>query len=382
LGYGGGQLWLSELLDRMGAGRNFRCTVMAPQSGPLAPELRRLGIDVHISGTIPTERADAYEGRLAEAISWASPQGFTNVLVNTFLAFPGADLASRLAIPCVWAIHESWPPGVFWSVAYPPGGIDRQVKQAAMRALAACPAVVFEADATRALYADATRPGAAMVVRYGVRTLTIRDYRAANERGAARKSLGLTGFDRILLVMGTVEPRKWQTGLALAFSQIAHAHPDTALAFVGAGDTPYVHGLTEYLRLSGLNQQVRMQPVVADSNPWYRAADALVCASDVESMPRSALEAMAFGLPVAASAVFGLPELITDGETGLLFEGSDLKATTDGLERLLALSPHELGAIGAAGRQHVFEHYDSAGYADRIRRLLHEGRDDSVARAR
>lgn len=181
--------------------------------------------------------------------------------------------------------------------------------------------------------------------------------------------------------MGTVEPRKWQTGLALAFAQIAHTHPDTALAFVGAGDTPYVHGLTEYLRLAGLNQQVHVQPVVADSSPWYRAADALVCASDVESMPRSVLEAMAFGLPVASAKVFGLPELITDGETGLLFEGSDLSAAVAGLERLLTLRPDELSAIATAGRRHVFEHYDSAGYAGRIRRLLHEGRDDSLARA-
>ena len=125
------------------------------------------------------------------------------------------------------------------------------------------------------------------------------------------EQLGLTGFRRILLVVGTVEARKGQTLLAQAFQQIAGRHPDTALVFVGAGDTPYVLGLTEYLGLVGLNHQVRVEPVVADSNPWYRAADALVCASDVESMPRTVLEAMAFGLPVLSTAIFGLPELIS-----------------------------------------------------------------------
>ena len=153
------------------------------------------------------------------------------------------------------------------------------------------------------------------------------------------------------------------------------------MVFVGAGDTPYVHGLTEYLGLVGLNHQVRVEPVVADSNPWYRAADALVCASDVESMPRTVLEAMAFGLPVLSTAIFGLPELISDDRTGLLYEAADVDAAIAGLERLLTTSAPELAEIAAAGRRHVFENYDSAGYADHIKGLLHAGSDDSVTSA-
>jgi glycosyltransferase involved in cell wall biosynthesis len=378
LGYGGGQIWLLELLDRMGAGRDFPATVVSPAGGPLGAALRRLGIAVHVNGGIPADRTDAYEGRLRETAAWAAPQGFTHVLVNTLLAFAGADLASRLGLPCIWAIHESWPPRVFWSIAYPPGGIHRQVQLAALRALAATNAVIFEAEATRALYADYTRPGASKVVRYGVRTRAIRDYCAAVDRESARRQLGLTGLRRILLVMGTVEPRKGQTLLALAFQQIAQRHPDTALVFVGAGDTPYVLGLTEYLGLVGLNHQVRVEPVVADSSPWYRAADALVCASDVESMPRTVLEAMAFGLPVLSTAIFGLPELITDGQTGFLYDAGDVDAAVAGLERLLTASAPELAEIAAAGCRHVFDHYDSAGYADHIKGMLHTGSDDSV----
>jgi D-inositol-3-phosphate glycosyltransferase len=382
LGYGGGQLWLSELLNRMGAGRDFACTLVTPQSGPLAPVLRRLGITVHVNGWMPADRADAYEGRLAELASWAAPQGFSSVLVNTFLAFVGADLAMRLGLPYAWAIHESWTPSMFWSAAYPPGGVDPDVKHAALRALGACDAVVFEADATRALYAGHTRPGAAMVVHYGIRTREIRDYCDSVDQETARKQLGLTGFRRVLLVMGTVEPRKWQTMIALAFRQLAAAHPDTALVFVGGGDTPYARGLTEYLGQVGLNQQVRVEPVVADTYPWYRAADALICASDVESLPRSVLEAMAFGVPVAAASVFGLAELLTDGDTGLLFEGADLRAAIDAFDRLLTMRPDALSDIARAGQELVFDGYDSAGYAQRFTDVLQaiSGRAPASAR--
>ncbi|HEX4433139.1 MAG TPA: glycosyltransferase family 4 protein [Frankiaceae bacterium] len=372
LGYGGGQLWLSELLERMGAGRDFACTLVCPQTGPLAPVLRRLGITIHVNGWTPADRADVYEGRVAELASWAAAQNFSSVLVNTFLSFPGADMATRLGLPCAWAIHESWTPSMFWSAAYPPDGVDPGVKNAALRALGACDAVVFEADATRALYAGHTRPGAAMVVKYGIRTQVIRDYCDEIDRETARKQLGLHEFRRVLLVMGTVEPRKWQTMIALAFQQVAAGHPDTALVFVGGGDTPYAHGLTEYLRRVGLNQQVRVEPVVADTYPWYRAADALICASDVESLPRSVLEAMAFGVPVAAASVFGLPELISDGETGLLFEGADLRSAVDAFDRLLTMRPDALDAIARAGQQLVFDDYDSAGYAQRLTDVLHE----------
>src|SRR6202042_540736 len=84
--------------------------------------------------------------------------------------------------------------------------------------------------------------------------------------------------------------------------------------------------------------------------------------SDLESLPRSALEVMCFGVPVLATAVFGLPELLEDGRTGFLFEPNDLEATAAALHRVLALGDSELAAVGEAGRRHILEDYDSAGY--------------------
>ena len=82
----------------------------------------------------------------------------------------------------------------------------------------------------------------------------------------------------------------------------------------------------------------RVVPVVKDTYQWYAVADLFVLPSDLESLPRSVLEAMAFGVPVAAARAFGLPELIDDGRTGYLCEPRDLVALSEMLEQGLTMA--------------------------------------------
>ena len=116
--------------------------------------------------------------------------------------------------------------------------------------------------------------------------------------------------------------------------------------------------------------RIRVEPVVPDTAPWYRAADLLVSASDIESMPRSALEVMCLGVPVLATAIFGLPELITDGSNGFLFEAGDLDALKGALHRVFGFDPEELAAVGGAASRLIHAEYDSAGYATTVISLL------------
>jgi D-inositol-3-phosphate glycosyltransferase len=375
LGLGGGQLYLYELLRRMGEVLDFNAVVVAPEDGPLRARFEHLGIAVQVSGHTPMGDPEAYEGRLAHLGAWLQSRNPDAVIANSLASFAGVDAAVRLGLPAMWAIHESMALDDFWALAYPPGHVDRHVRARARDAARGSAALIFESDATRALFAPVTRgPGHAVTVPYGIDVAAIEAHRADVDRAAVRRDLGIASDARVLLCMATLEPRKSQTVLAQAFARICRRYPDAFLAFVGdQGVSPYSDALREVLRTSGTQRQATVRPMTDRIYDWYLAADVLVSASDVESMPRSALEAMLFERPYVAADVFGVPELITDGETGFLFGSRDVGELERALVAVLELGEDELRAVGRNSRELVAGGHDSAGYArfyaDRLREL-------------
>ena len=96
----------------------------------------------------------------------------------------------------------------------------------------------------------------------------------------------------------------------------------------------------------------------------------VVCASDVESMPRTVLEAMGWETPVLATNVFGLPELIEDGHSGWLCEPCDVGELARALSRALDSSEEERRQIGRAGRSLVERRHSLDVYGNEIAELL------------
>jgi glycosyltransferase involved in cell wall biosynthesis len=93
-------------------------------------------------------------------------------------------------------------------------------------------------------------------------------------------------------------------------------------------------------------------------------------------MPISVLEAMAAGLPVIASAVGGVPELVVDGETGILVPPGDVAALADAIARVLTDADLRT-SFGAAGRRRAEERFDVAAFRAAHVRLYR----DALARA-
>jgi D-inositol-3-phosphate glycosyltransferase len=374
LGLGGGQLYLQEMLRHVLAAEDVSCTVLALVDGVLRDELEDWGAQVHVTGPVPLDGLD-YEARMLELAGLAVATRANLVLANTTGAFWGPDLAGRLGVPAVWAIHESFTVDHFERAAWarPP---DAHVAARLRAALAGAAAVVFEADATRRLYEPALAPGRSVRIDYGVDLDRIDRYRRDHDRDALRAAHGVDPDQCLLVSVGTYEPRKAQAGLTVAFARVADDHPGAVLALVGDTGTDYAGGVRGVVDRLGMVDRVLLEPVTPDVDAWYLMADGFVLASDVESLPRSMLEAMAFGAPVVASSVFGVPEVITDGHDGLLFEPLDLGSLTAALGRFLALPPDERTTIGARGRRHVETVRPSKYYADAYRRLFEVLIDD------
>lgn len=125
------------------------------------------------------------------------------------------------------------------------------------------------------------------------------------------------------LIVGAVcvmRPEKRIDWLLEAFAEVSRTQPGLRLLLVGSGpETSRLLELRNRLGLSGICHFESSQPNAAD---WMRGIDIFVNASSIESFPNAVLEAMACGCCVIGSSVGGIPELITNGEDGLVFESS------------------------------------------------------------
>ena len=357
LGLGGGQLYVQELLRHILRATDVVCTVLSMADGVLRDELEALGARVLVVGAPPTTGV-RYEEWMQQVTAVASTTGANVVVANTAGAYWGVDLAERLGVPSVWAIHESFTPEVFLQVGFttPP---DDLVRRRFLEAFGHAGAVVFEADATKRLFEHLIRPGRALRVDYGIDLDRVREFVTQRPREGIRARLGIDADQTVLICIGTFEPRKAQGLLVAAFARVVEEHPRAILALVGDSENPFSSGVHAMVERFGLAGQVRLIPVTPDIEDWYRAADAFVLASDVESLPRSMLEAMAFGTPVLAASVFGVPEIIEDGVNGVLLEPSSVGSAAEALERVLRMSPAERQELGDAGRRTVMANRSS-----------------------
>jgi D-inositol-3-phosphate glycosyltransferase len=364
---GGASRYLLELLEELLGREAIDPVVVSPIGGPLRPRLEALGIPVHVSGGAPLDDLAAHEGRVEEMLAWAAPQGFDLALVNTAspLTLCGAEVADRLGIPALWAIHESFEPAVLWAHC------SAAVRERAEATLGRAAAAIFEAEATARIF-EPLLPGRCLTVPYGFDLAPIDALRDGFDRAAARERLGIPADAELVLCVGTIEPRKAQASLAQAFDLVADRHPRARLALAGAGDTPDTRALAAWVARSRSAERIELVPTTPEIQQWYGAADLVVCASRIESLPRAVIEGMAWELPVLATAIFGLPELISDGENGWLCEPGDTALLAAALDRALDSSPAERQRLGRAGRKLIERRHAIDAYGAEVAALLEQ----------
>jgi len=152
----------------------------------------------------------------------------------------------------------------------------------------------------------------------------------------------------VILCVARLDPVKDHPTLLAAFDRFAATHPLAELWLVGDG--PAEDAVRDHIAKCLYHDRIRLLPGQADLRPLYGRATVLVLSSRHEGLPNVVLEAMASGLPVVATAVGGLPELVADGVTGRLVPSGQPQALAEALGAILD-DPAGSAALGAAARQ-------------------------------
>ena len=171
---------------------------------------------------------------------------------------------------------------------------------------------------------------------------------------AARDSMGLPAGGLLIASVGMLHRYKGFAFLIQALPALLQKFPDAQVAIAGTG--PQEMELRRMAARAGVSASIHWLGFCGNVRTLLEAADVYVQPSLVEACPMALLEAGAMGLPVVASAVGGVPEVILDGETGLLVPRMEPAPLASALQTLL--SNAEMRAeLGAAGRVRVYQNF-------------------------
>ncbi len=149
-----------------------------------------------------------------------------------------------------------------------------------------------------------------------------------------------------------------------------------AIFFLMTGAGPLAAEVRAALAREGLEERVRYPGVVEDIRDYLALFDVLVLPSRFDGRPSVVLESLAMGVPVIASRVGALPDLILEGETGFLCAPGDVEQFASHI-RWLAEHPGERSAMGRAARSFAERHLDAAdmlgSYESMLRDLMAVG---------
>jgi len=155
---------------------------------------------------------------------------------------------------------------------------------------------------------------------------------------------------RRVVTVANLRPEKGHDVMIDAAARVLERYPDARFDFVGGGTEH--ERLVARVRERGISGAVSFLGHSEDVPACLAAADIFVLPSRTEAFPNAVLEAMASGLPVVASKVGGVREIIEDERTGLLVPAGDPRALADQVCRLMADAG--LGVrLGSAGRTMV-----------------------------
>jgi glycosyltransferase involved in cell wall biosynthesis len=163
------------------------------------------------------------------------------------------------------------------------------------------------------------------------------DARLAERNGLLGTSSSSQG--RVLLSVGRFSREKAQADLIAAMQCLTRQHPELPIQLIILGEGPEEQAIKRAIGAAGLGERVRMPGHVREVQRYYDVADAVVIPSWSEGSPNVLLEAMAAGVPVVATSVGGIPEIVSDGESALLVAPRAPEEMARAIHKLLTTPP-------------------------------------------
>ncbi len=206
---------------------------------------------------------------------------------------------------------------------------------------------VGEAVRQALIHNEGIAPGRVDVIYNGI-PLERFDLRlTTSQRMAIRTEIGLEPDDLMLIQVARLDYLKDHATAIRTVERLVPRRGNARLVLVGEG--PERATIENLVRDRGLEGHVKFLGLRTDVPRLLAAADIALLTSISEGIPLTLIEAMAAGLPVVASRVGGVPEVVVDGETGLLAPAGDDRALAELVFRLVA-TPDLLEDLGVKGR--------------------------------
>jgi len=181
----------------------------------------------------------------------------------------------------------------------------------------------------------------------GIETSRYRQNHNGDRLERLRSELEIVDGNLIIGIVARLSPEKDHRTLLLAFKLVAQQRKDCLLLVVGDG--PLLEPMKSFAQRLGLVGRVIFAGQRSDVPDLLQLMDLFVLSSTTEGISLTLIEAMSAGLPVVATSVGGNPEVVVDGETGLLVPARDPKALANALLKLLN-ADRQRKAMGLRGQ--------------------------------
>ena len=349
-----------SLLDLLDGLEPNQCIVILPSEGPLTQALAERGVDYTIA------KYHAWVGRKGKPLRaiyrmlcniwqafWLARKLGSHpiqlVYVNTTTTPFGSWLARFLKVPCVWHVRE-------WLEHFD-FGIARSLK-----VIGTSKYVLTNSNAMAAKLASFIEPEKLRTVYNGPITW---------QPPTLRQKPAITDEKIKLCVAGTIYENKGFIDAVRAIALLKKQGVLVQLDVIGDGREEDVNKLKAEAETLGVGLNVVWHGFVEQPLPLIAASHICLVCSRQEAFGRVAVEAMSMGTPVVSTAVGGLLEIITDGETGLFYSPGDVESLANQILKLIH-EPKLYVQIQKQGMTHVYEHFTAQRYQQHMKSIFEQ----------